>query len=533
MRYWKCRRSASDRPSRVPGDGHSGVGRLGRPEEVPLWSLGEMFGKGRAGERYFAGIEWKGWPEMTAHNRLDDVLAGAGSFPAAGHAFGMLEAEIGEAFDEGDASGARVRSVRAREWPRPNKTRDFEVLLAAHAAALPVLNRPRSEITTVLEPELESAPFRRLVQLADLGKRIDRLVIGDGPAAAWISSGGTPNPMPALDTRHPVPGPNQAIAVRAEVMRQDDIRNVDYISRPDWLGARYEPSLALVASQIRTQQMARLARRPAATGSQIAEADGRHLTLEGAIQDAQPVTIHDFFYEPAYEPVEIPAHRSALRGRRVRLGRSRAEIAVGEGGTSLDIRNRSAALTFGVPGSGFFYRIRLTSSRIQAYAPAAEGSPWLGPWPVLLAMIAAGVMLFWSLAPRNASQWGVRAAAAQREMPIAVTPAALPAPQVRPPTARAQAVPPVREPQVAAPVQAQQNAAAPTPVAAPPQERVATSKIANIRARPDIKASVARVVPAKVILTVFEKKDGWLQVGSTYPWGWVHSSFIYRYDPPS
>jgi hypothetical protein len=32
-------------------------------------------------------------------------------------------------------------------------------------------------------------------------------------------------------------------------------------------------------------------------------------------------------------------------------------------------------------------------------------------------------------------------------------------------------------------------------------------------------------------LTVFSKKDDWLEVGSTYAWGWVHSSFVYAYAP--
>src|SRR4029077_18224047 len=98
----------------------------------------------------------------------------------------------------------------------------------------------------------------------------------------------------------------------------------------------------------------------------------------------------------------------------------------------------------GVPSSGFFYRIQLTSSRIQAYAPAAEGGARLGPWPVLLAMIAAGILLFWSLAPRNASHGLARAMATQSATPDGARPAP-PAPPQTAPAAKAQAAPPIQE----------------------------------------------------------------------------------------
>ena len=94
---------------------------------------------------------------------------------------------------------------------------------------------------------------------------------------------------------------------------------------------------------------------------------------------------------------------------------------------------------------------------------------------------------------------------------------------------RAPEAPPATTPP-ATPARGKQGAA-PASIATPPRQRVATGKPTIIRAQPDTLAASARVVPAKVILIVFQRKDDWLEVGSTYAWGWVHSSFVYRYDP--
>jgi hypothetical protein len=82
-------------------------------------------------------------------------------------------------------------------------------------------------------------------------------------------------------------------------------------------------------------------------------------------------------------------------------------------------------------------------------------------------------------------------------------------------------------PQVLAAARSQEIA----PDAAPLRQYVATNKVTTIRAEPDMRAATSRVLPAKVILTIFQKKEDWLEVGSTYAWGWVQSGFVYPYDP--
>ena len=94
------------------------------------------------------------------------------------------------------------------------------------------------------------------------------------------------------------------------------------------------------------------------------------------------------------------------------------------------------------------------------------------------------------------------------------------------------------EPRQTAEVRARMTASAPAQTGAAAQgsallQRVATARPAVIRTEPEMAAAVARTVPAKVIMVVFQRKDDWLEVGSSYAWGWVHSSFVYPYDPSS
>lgn len=50
---------------------------------------------------------------------------------------------------------------------------------------------------------------------------------------------------------------------------------------------------------------------------------------------------------------------------------------------------------------------------------------------------------------------------------------------------------------------------------------------ANIRAEPNGQGTVLRVAPRGSILQVFdEAPGGWLMVGETEPWGWVHASLL-------
>jgi SH3-like domain-containing protein len=47
---------------------------------------------------------------------------------------------------------------------------------------------------------------------------------------------------------------------------------------------------------------------------------------------------------------------------------------------------------------------------------------------------------------------------------------------------------------------------------------------ANVRADPSADAQVLRMVGSGVHVRVFARRNGWLQVGHSQPWGWVHVS---------
>jgi hypothetical protein len=294
---------------------------------------------------------------------------------------------------------------------------------------------------------------------------------------------------------------------------------VDELREPGLSAMKPEPSLALIASQIRAQQLVGVFRYTALAKTSPPFAENQRPASDRLVRDLQRIPLETQFHRSDATPIGIASHDWIARGLRLEFGGSHANVGSAFDGNSLSVSNRVSALTFGAPSSGFLYRIQLTSTRIQARTSVPKGGPRLGPWPVLLSMVAAGVMLYSTVAHRPAVSQIARAAPPQ-EIPAAkpVPPPVLPQPE-----AKAQPAPP--------PAAEQQQKAA--PVAAPPQERVATSKTASIRTRPEMKAPLARTVPAKLILNVFDKKDDWLEVGSTYPWGWVQSSSTYPYTPPS
>jgi DNA-binding helix-hairpin-helix protein with protein kinase domain len=122
-------------------------------------------------------------------------------------------------------------------------------------------------------------------------------------------------------------------------------------------------------------------------------------------------------------------------------------------------------------------------------------------------------------------------------MPSAPPTAALaphPAPPPVPsavPSATALVPPPTIEPEVAAlPPSTAQVLATPEAQASGPQpraaERMITRQASNVREGPAGTAPVVRVVPQGAILTVFDRRSGWVQVGDRTPWGWIHSSLL-------
>ena len=67
----------------------------------------------------------------------------------------------------------------------------------------------------------------------------------------------------------------------------------------------------------------------------------------------------------------------------------------------------------------------------------------------------------------------------------------------------------------------------PPQITEPAQGRVATKSTTNIRLRPEQGAQVIRVVPGRLILTVFARREDWVEVGGTEAWGWIHSSLVF------
>jgi len=155
----------------------------------------------------------------------------------------------------------------------------------------------------------------------------------------------------------------------------------------------------------------------------------------------------------------------------------------------------------------------------------------VGATPLILAPVAAAVSLIWVPVSGSTPRHVAHLENAPRDGPIMA--AAL---HRTPPAAKSQRPPPEapveRNAAFRAAAPAQQTVA-PSPAASPPHQRVATRNAATLRVQPEMAAPAARILPPKVILTVFRKKDDWLEVGSTYAWGWVHASFVYPYDPSS
>jgi hypothetical protein len=62
--------------------------------------------------------------------------------------------------------------------------------------------------------------------------------------------------------------------------------------------------------------------------------------------------------------------------------------------------------------------------------------------------------------------------------------------------------------------------------ASPARERVVAKQGANIRADASGSAGILRTVAQGAILQVYGRRSGWVQVGDTTSWGWVHSSLL-------
>lgn len=105
--------------------------------------------------------------------------------------------------------------------------------------------------------------------------------------------------------------------------------------------------------------------------------------------------------------------------------------------------------------------------------------------------------------------------------PLAAPPPPQPSPSPEPTDATMSvAVPSTARPAVAAPV-------TPSATAPPIRNRVVVRTAANVRTGPDGTADVVRTAQVGMRLNIFGRAPGgWLQVGDSAAWGWVHSSLV-------
>jgi uncharacterized protein YgiM (DUF1202 family) len=131
---------------------------------------------------------------------------------------------------------------------------------------------------------------------------------------------------------------------------------------------------------------------------------------------------------------------------------------------------------------------------------------------IATAGVAIGVTLF-SVIP-NASpqaqliQPQIRAAAPQAISPLISAPASSPEKQ---PVVAAPTPPPVPAPVLQEPVR--------IPATYAQAEHVQTRQAVNIRSAPDKTSQVVRIVQQGTVMTVYARRDGWVQVGDGTPWG--------------
>ena len=70
----------------------------------------------------------------------------------------------------------------------------------------------------------------------------------------------------------------------------------------------------------------------------------------------------------------------------------------------------------------------------------------------------------------------------------------------------------------------------PEPVRSPaPQSQsshVQTHQAVNMRSAPNNTSPVVKIVQQGTVMTVFARRDGWVQVGDDAPWGWIYSGLL-------
>ena len=105
----------------------------------------------------------------------------------------------------------------------------------------------------------------------------------------------------------------------------------------------------------------------------------------------------------------------------------------------------------------------------------------------------------------------------------------VPAPNPTPPTEASRpraTIAPKPSPIALPPVQEATSTPAPIPVAPNNEGRVVARQAANVRDAPDNGSAILRTVPTGAVLRVYDRRDGWIKIGDTTPWGWVYSGLL-------
>ena len=122
-----------------------------------------------------------------------------------------------------------------------------------------------------------------------------------------------------------------------------------------------------------------------------------------------------------------------------------------------------------------------------------------------------------------------RAQLTKPQIQVAVSRAA-PAPAPVPPPAHEKQQQVVVAPKPTAPIAVLVAPAAQQPVQLSPAQaqnsHVMTRQAVNMRFAPDNTSPVVRVVLQGTVMTVFGRRDGWIQVGDDSPWGWIYSGWL-------
>ncbi|WP_338665992.1 SH3 domain-containing protein [Pararoseomonas sp. SCSIO 73927] len=169
------------------------------------------------------------------------------------------------------------------------------------------------------------------------------------------------------------------------------------------------------------------------------------------------------------------------------------------------------------------------TARAHEYTAAAAVAA-ICAWAVLANPSLGGQALAWAsrqLPDRTASSTAgapsieIRPSVALAQHPAPPEPAH---PTTLPPS---EASPPVPEASPSPTPEAPGAVTPPTPAAVPPtREQIVTRSGANIRSAPNGAADVLRTTSGGTRLNVFGRSAGWVRVGDTEAWGWIHSSLL-------